>query len=153
MKKEELQGLVDKIQSMSAKEIVLSMVDALRNPVIKVDVFSWGERKEGVCYGCAATNQILKISGFDPEKVLGEAEPIYSRFDFVDSNEVVNLKNTIRQFEMAINDLRKGNIFYYNIFAKKCGIKLLPEGHSLPYISNKYGEMELLKFEKFANTL
>lgn len=154
MNEKDLQAFVDKIRSMSAKEIVLSMVDALRNPVVKVDIHSWGEKTNGVCYGCAATNQILKISGFNPEEVLNEWEqPLYSRSNFTESDEIIALKDVVRYFEMAINELRKGNIKDYNRYAVMCGIKELPHSYEKHlYIGNSYTDNDLCEFENFANT-
>ena len=56
----------DKIRLLSAKEIILVMIEGLRNPVVKVDMETYGQIKhfesgKNVCYGCAATNALCKI--------------------------------------------------------------------------------------------
>ena len=37
-----------KVQSMTAKEIIMAMVEGLKNPVVKVDTGTFGEERDGV---------------------------------------------------------------------------------------------------------
>ena len=104
----------EKVLSMTAKEIIMSMVEGLQNPVITINMDTYGEAIEGVCFGCAATNAVCKISG----KVFTE--------DNIDEDLRSNFLKTDRlflsEFEMAIDNLRAGGIKSYNFYANEIGI-------------------------------
>jgi len=50
------------VLSMTAGEIIMSMVKGLEKPVTKIDMDTYGQTRDGVCYGCAATNTVCKIA-------------------------------------------------------------------------------------------
>ena len=51
------------VRAMSMKEIIMAMVNGLRNPHVKVVMSSFGHMKDGICFGCAATNTVCEITG------------------------------------------------------------------------------------------
>jgi hypothetical protein len=83
--------------NLPLSEIVQNMVDALKEPTFKVDMCNWRYKKDGICFGCAATNYILR---FKPEKKL-----LGIRY--------------ITNFEMAIDHLKSGFLvmFYYTMIS------------------------------------
>lgn len=103
------------VQQMTAKEIIMAMVNGLEKEHVKVNMDTYGGFRNGVCYGCAATNAICEIAGvtFDDPQILstdGRARFISTDYDFIDN------------FECAINHLRSGYIEDYNEMAKYIGI-------------------------------
>lgn len=130
--------LAKKIQSMSAKEIILAMVDSLQNPVTIVDMDTYGKIRDEVCYGCAATNTICKLGGFDPKAQLPFYEitvPAYSR-----NNKAIS------GFESAINYLRAGYVDLYNVEANHHEFAEIKDFEPLPEIYNdNYKDPEILQ--------
>jgi hypothetical protein len=161
MEKEELKALVDKIQSMTAKEIILTMVESLRNPVTKIDMSTFGFKdvfgengKKNICYGCAATNTICKIGGFDPSIVLDVDEyRQYRHVEIYDPTEICDFKCIIMQFEWAIDALRMGNIDLYNEYAEGRFSSIPRCDYYLPVIEDSFTDEDLKFYEYFANTL
>ena len=150
MKKEELKNLVDNIQSMTAKEIILSMVDALRNPVTEIHMTTFGVKINGICFGCASTNTICKLANIDPFDNL--YMEMFRRYNL---NNDIPLEATFWRFEQSIDFLRTGNIEGYNDQAERGGfatIKKYPE-ERLPWLHNDYTKRELQLYEDFANSL
>ena len=139
-----------KIQSMTAKEIVMSMVNGLRKPVTKINMDTFGEVVSGVCFGCAATNALCYIGNYSTEdllKVEGSAPKI--------EKKIIAMR-----FEWAIDDLRKGDIDSYNYHAVEGGFAKisLPDGVDkddlmLPYLVDDYTEAELECYVKLAEML
>lgn len=145
---------IEKVKSMSGKEIVLAMVDGLKNPVMKVDMDTFGSKEKGVCYGCAATNFICKVGGFDPSEAIafhvgGESFRRSWAAPFTQEAGYVNA------FEDAIDSLRKGGISSYNAQAVALGLAILPENWDLPSIENdNYQDLEVLQvYIDYANSL
>lgn len=142
------QSFEEKVRSMSPRAIVMAMVEGLRNPKTVVDMADYGstDRQGGklVCYGCAATNTVLKIAGV---RKLGE---------WLDDCEdrALKLKSDQRflgYFESAINGLRNGSVFSYNSYAARIGIaQLAPWPTSLPRLTNDNYLHNLKWYEEFA---
>ncbi len=142
----------DVVKSMSAKEIIMAMVNSLiPPPAITVDMGSFGhfymKDNEPVCYGCAATNTICKISGkvFTSEYISrtgSRALFVNASFDFLD------------YFEQAIDYLRQGLINNYNVYAKHVKIALIsnPDNLSLPALKDDYTKEDLDAYIKLADT-
>lgn len=110
------EGFEEKVKSMTAKEIVLSMVDGMINPVMTVDIDTYGfATEDGVCYGCSATNMICKVANVKPIEVLkvngssAISHGLSHHGEFLDS------------FEYAINELRSGSFSGYNQIAREFG--------------------------------
>jgi hypothetical protein len=136
------------VRSMSAKDIILAMVESLRDPCVILNMSTYGEvsLSNGKCYGCAATNTICRISGikFTSENL----ESLNDRASAVNSD-----RKFLDNFESAIDDLRKGNIETYNDIADRIDIaKINDDGDiSLPYIKTNFREDELDQYIKLAN--
>lgn len=96
---------------MTAKEIIMSMVDGLATPWTEICMATYGEIYGDVCYGCAATNAICQIKGELIDLTYKAESGINNRYLISDDDSFVEY------FERAINHLRKGNIRMYNAFA------------------------------------
>ena len=131
----------EKIKSMSAHDIIMSMVEGLRNPKARVDMGTYGAMRKGVCYVHAATNAILHIVDANEEEV--EAYVKY-RSTCVDY-PLWGLKG-------AIGRLSLGWMDSYNEYAKALGFaQIVPiPGQKLPKLRNDYTEDELQEYEKLA---
>lgn len=145
----------EKVRAMTGAEIILAMVKGLKNPKVKVDMYSYGcyrvekfffglfSRK--VCFGCAATNTICQISGktfssADIEDYLCKAEKVNSGTHF------------LGLFESAIDSLRTGDIKGYNEHARKIGISLIVLTVELSFLGDNHTLEELKLFEYLANS-
>lgn len=133
-----------KVRSMTSHDIIMSMVDGLRKPRTEINMMSYGYMRDGVCFGCAATNAILRIMDvFDKEEV--EDHILGRKYD-------ASRPLTLAPFEKAINYLRLGNVSEYNYYAMAfdfARIKPMP-GLDLPYLHNDYTEAELQEYVKLA---
>ena len=119
-------NLERKIKSMTAKEIIMAMVDGLINPVTKIHMNTFGLYDNGICYGCAATNAICRIGMLHPEVELKSiAGPKYR-----------NHSELISVFEDAIDCLRNGYIEGYNSLAGQHGFAIIKTPTKLPEIDN-----------------
>ena len=105
----------EKVQSMTAKQIILSMVEGLKKQHVIIDMETYGRVHKNVCYGCAATNTICEISGITP-KASWRNRLFCDKFAYLTKCE----NHFIRLFEQAIDALRSGNISEYNQHAE-CG--------------------------------
>ncbi len=131
-----------KVKSMSAHDIIMAMVEGLRQPRTKIDMKTFGEIRWGICYGCAATNAILHImAAKEDEEIKGY---IRTATDYVIS--------PLFQFESAIDYLRRGFVSRYNDQAKALGIAPITPmpGQELPRLDNDYTEEQLQQYEKLA---
>ena len=139
----------EKVQAMSAKEIIMAMVEGLRNPVTKINMGTYGEVDDGVCYGCAATNAICKIGKISLDEFL-KIDPCNSMQGFTKN---LDDRKFIDYFENAINYLRRNYIREYNAYADIIGIAkiVITDGHILPYLDDGYTEEDLQKYVKLAN--
>lgn len=145
------------VRAMSAKEIIMAMVNGLKNPSTKINMDTFGYSKHNwfthgfglkpICHGCAATNAICQIAGvkFTPDDI---AET-WTRSSAINSSiTFLNL------FESAIDELRKGNIFQYNLLASRgkfAKIKNVTE-ISLPRLENNFSKKQLKVYEELAFT-
>lgn len=140
-----MEELKEKVKSMTANEIIMAMVESLRNPETVIDMSSSGniEYGDGVCYGCAATNTICKITGLS----------VYGYINKRTYNKLTENYRFLSSFENSIDYLRMGDIKSYNLFAYKEGYaKIKPKpGLELPYLKNDYTELQLLKYVELAN--
>jgi len=141
------QDFIDKVRSMTAKEIVLAMVEGLENPVTEIDMDTFGVVKDEICYGCAATNAICRIAKISKE-------------DFLKINPIETMRSAyterssfIQRFESAINRLRYGDIEGYNVFAYRIFSEIDEKDFSLPVLNNRFTKNELNEYKKFAELL
>ncbi len=135
------QEFEEKIKSMSAYDIIMAMVEGLRNPKTRIDMSTFGLMIEGICFGCAATNAILHIMDANGEEVKSHVTyaSIYDDYP-------------LYGFESAINDLRCGLLVTYNANATRLGLaRITPmPGQILPVLRNDYTEEELQEYVKLA---
>ena len=136
----------EKVKAMTAKEVIDLMVDSILNPVIKLDLGTYGQVRGRICYGCAATNAVCKISGvvFDETNIKEwhHAEAVNAPFGFVS------------HFEDAIDTLRSGGFRYYNGIANKIGMAQINfEGfrERLSYLDNDFTAAELDVYKRLAD--
>lgn len=139
----------EKVQAMSAKEIIMTMVEGLRNPVTKINMSTYAKVHGNVCYGCAATNAICKIGKISLDDFL-KVEPYNSMQTFAKN---LDHRKFIVMFETAIDYLRTGNIINYNVYANEISIAkiVIPDGFKLPILENGYTEEDLQKYVELAN--
>ena len=138
-----------KVKSMTAKEIIMAMVEGLRNPTTKIDMMTFGQVKNGVCIGCAATNTICNIGGYTVKDIrnntYGITRPVLSRTKMTQCHFV-------GYFEDAIDELRSGDILGYNLAAEEFGFATIEDNDKdLPYLMNSYTPADLLPYEQLAN--
>lgn len=134
----------EKVQSMTAKEIIMAMVESLKHPVVKIDMMTFGEGEGDICYGCAATNTICKISDkiFTPYHIRN----ITARAYFINCD-----KYFLSAFEDAIDCLRSGNVDGYNNIAKICHFASIKINDTLlPYLDNSYTNEDLEPYIQLA---
>lgn len=152
-----------KVQSMTAKEIILAMVESLLHPKIKVSMGTFGmvqrsttkgkkflwwtieEPKQTLnLVGCAATTTAIEISG----QTFTE-NSIRSTIERAESLGVSS--DWYGNFETAIDSLRSGFVDSYNHYAAKVGIaEIRSTGKHLPHLSNNYTEADLQQFVNLA---
>lgn len=139
----------EKVQSMTAKEIIMAMVTGLKeNPFnIKINMWSFGwKNANDDIQGCAAMVTICGIAGkmFDFEKS-GKR-----KFSSIEEDE-----NFIDNFESAIDCLRHGFLPQYNEFAEELKIPLIenPDDIYLPPLTNTNNYLDHLEpYIQLANT-
>lgn len=132
-----------KVKSMTSHDIIMSMVDGLRQPRTEIDMGTFGDMEGSICYGCAATNAILHIMNANEEEV---KDHIYGWESFA------NRPSAVYIFESAIDRLRRGMVDLYNQYAMDGGfapITPIP-GQELPWLDDDYTEEELEEYEKLA---
>lgn len=149
----------EKVQSMTASQIILLMVESLRNPVIPVNMDTYGrfynnEVEGKVCQGCAATNMNLSIIGMTGEDLWLK----FNKIGYLDASpfrgdQYVDLEgdiNFIPTFEMAINNLRIGNIEAYNIYAEELQLAPIKQTRPVARLDNAYTYTGLETYELLA---
>lgn len=140
----------EKVQSMSAAQIIRSMIRGLRKEHVKVDMNTFGEYRshKKTCYGCAATNCILEIYGGDTKRpIFKDAARLEALAETVGGSE-----DFLELFEAAINDLRSGDIKEYNWYADRLGIARIvqPNDLCLPKLSTNNYLDNLAPYEALA---
>lgn len=144
-----------KVQAMSAKEILMAVVNGLRAGYVRVDMSTYGgtifDFGEPICVGCAATAFICEVSQERPKACQLDNES--SRMDFLglhrnDENYIFFLN-----LERAINSLRQGVFYEYNRFAELYGMAKMSEDLDLPHLGTKTWEKGLEKWERIADNL
>ena len=120
----------EKLQSMTIKNIVLMVIDAVENPVVTLNFDTFGKVINGVCCGCAATNSLCKMSA----KVF-DNNSIEKRAAFIDIKNMT----LVSAFESSIDDLRNIDFYWYNYLADKYNYAQLPINlkHNLVVLNNE----------------
>ena len=157
---------MQKVRSLTAKEIIMTMVESLRNPVTDIRMTTYGHTEmEGpkmVCFGCAATNTIARLLGANRIDMLLLLNPLsdinesmwHCSEGFRDRAEEDKTSTFVSEFEIAINFLRLGSIASYNIYAKNLGLSViqLPEDGIVLYeLGDDYTENDLQSYVNLAN--
>lgn len=167
----------ERVKSMSAKEIILAMVESLTlPPTVNVQMSSFGhlveikkrrflffgKRTVKHCYGCAATNTICRIANISPFKLLAEGEETTHNtlrsvtfFHPSTKDRADNLgvnKDFLHIFEMAIDALRQGLIYTYNMYAEEGKFACIKPIKSVPLLTNGYTRDELNEYRKLADS-
>lgn len=140
-----------KVQSMTAKEIIMAMVNGLKARHVAINMTTFGDVIDGVCYGCAATNTICEISGvvFNESNIF---EPYHAEGVGLKDGDSHLLVLFISRFEHAINFLRMGQIKSYNIIARQNGIaEIKIPFQSPPFLGKYFTEKELNCYIELAN--
>lgn len=134
-------GIEQKIKSMSAHDIIMAMVEGLRSPKTRIDMQTYGEVRDGICFGCAATNAVLNIMNANKKEVEAHSKFRSTHDDY-----------KLYGFEYAIDKLRCGSLEPYNASAYAFGFaKITPiPGQELPMLLNDYTEEQLKEYEKLA---
>lgn len=138
------QEFENKVKSMTAHDIIMAMVDGLRQPRTKIDMSTFGEIEEGICYGCAATNAILHIMEVKEEEEIKDHIRTFPDYRLCPP--------FVTHFESAMDYLRRGRVDGYNYFTAKLGIAPITPmpGHELPYLGDDYTEEQLQQYVKLA---
>jgi hypothetical protein len=133
------------VRGMSAKEIILAMVNGLKKKHVQINMLYFGRYDFGTktCFGCAATNTICEITGikFVDAKIgtiNSRASVVNSGFDFLDA------------FEAAIDSLRRGYITTYNQYAAASGFAEIESSPKVPTLGNCFTEDDLHQYEILA---
>lgn len=142
-------NIIEKIKSLTPKEIIMAMVEGLQNPKTEIDMSTYGYKDGDVCFGCAATNCLLTL---DSTLELSDS------FRALDSGFSLMFKDYerefIERFEFAINDLRCGDICGCNFNLKKIEIPTISNKNNieLPYLKDNYTQEQLIPYIKLAES-
>ncbi len=133
------------ILSMTAGEIIMSMVKGLEKPVTKINMSTFGSSNNDVCYGCAATNTICKITDVKFNKLNIKRREYRA-------TAVKSTEQFLELFECAIDELRRGYIDGYNSYAAMGKFRRIqnPTGLELPYIESNYNKNDLNVYKQLA---
>lgn len=133
------------VQSMPAKEILMAMVEGLKEPSCRISMGTYGDNIDGICYGCAATNTTARIAGIDltPDNINQ-----HKRGKELEDVEFVN------RFEDAIDSLRSGFIGIYNAVARTNGFAQIKDDkrfYDMPVLNDNDYYLHLDKYIELAN--
>lgn len=108
-------NLEEKIKSLTPFEVIDSMIQGLKNPKCVVHMGSFGCAIDRTCFGCAATNAIMYLSGitFTPENI----ETTDSRAAALGIGSKI-----LYYFENAIDNLREGCLDIANGCLREIGV-------------------------------
>lgn len=145
MKTKQTKTFRQQILSMTAGEIIMAMVKGLEKPVTKINMATFGYSFVSTCYGCAATNTICKISGI-------KFTSLNINYRNYRARAVNSTENFLELFELAINELRTGDIRNYNEYAAMGKFRRIqnPNNLNLPWLTNSYTQEELDVYKKLA---
>ena len=136
------------LKSMTAKDLILLMVDSLQNPITdKVNMETYGTLQDGICFGCAATNTLYNICDITNKYAIND-------FHHQVPSLIYEENKIILKLEFAINALRLGDIPLYNkLISKKYPNLLIKKIVNLPILQT-YNYLDNLQcYIDFANTL
>ena len=151
-------NIIEILNNLDSSDIINIMIEGLKNPLTEIDMSTFGIKDDKICYGCAATNTLLKI--YKIKNPLNYLPRYYENKNFINylSKDSTELK-ILSSFERAINSLRKGDINTYNyrisrildIMDKKNeSLYIKNTDFNLPYLENNFTEKELKKYQELA---
>jgi len=135
------------VKNMTAKQIIMSMVNGLKNPITEIRMNTYGCIYNNICYGNASTNTICYIAAVTTEEFLKGFNERHresygeKNIDFLDV------------FEKAIAHLCMGNVNYYNILGNNIKIAKIYNNSiiNLPILNDNFTYVELYQYIKLAN--
>lgn len=156
MTQKEAQTFEDKVRSMTVAQIIMAMVQGLRKRWVKVNMNTYGDIQIGpkgkiVCWGCAATNTVFQIAKIKPSF---DTLQSYARgWSWGEQARMVGTNTEfLREFEIAINDLRQGHLGDFNVKMKyDLGLPTIPRDvytqfeRKVPILTSNYtkGDLEV----------
>ena len=137
----------DKVRSMSAAEIIMAMVEGLKNPRVTIRMSTFGVLEDNICYGCAATATICQIADKTPVPLITPINYTGDRAEFINSST-----GFLDIFEQTIDALRQGNISLYNSGAKVLQIATIVPftRKKLPFLRTDYSLQDLEAYKALA---
>jgi hypothetical protein len=139
------QNFINVVKSMTSSEIIETMVKGLKKPVTNISMTNYGIVRDGICYGCAATNTICKIAGINLKEFLLINPTNTMEYLFNTKSEFIN------RFETAINFLRLNDIMMYNCVAEEINIaRIKNTDFNLPTLNSNYTSKKLKEYLKLA---
>jgi hypothetical protein len=148
-----VEEVIAKIKTLTAKEIIMLMVTSLRKKHTEINMHSYGNITNGICYGCAATNCLIELTEGEKDWLF----PDKIRLTYKTEIELRKPENKniefIRSFERSIDSLRKGKLGFYHIYSKDINLPEIknPIKLPLPFLDDNYTEKELAIYEKLAD--
>lgn len=153
---------MSKIRSLTPKQVIMSMVEGLKNPKTKISMSTFGYQEGGVCYGCAATNTLCQI--FDIQNPVGWL-PVVNDSEVLDSCSITpgfrlsapklyEITEDIRLFEYAVDYLRRGDLLFANFSLSKLDINPIRYSNelesALPRLTDSYTLEDLEPYIRLA---
>lgn len=113
----------------SFSDYVQNMINGLRREWVRVDMLTFGANRDGVCFGCAATNALCELMG-RPFSI-NTIDNLDDRA--IEFNEGIT-QHDLSRFESSVNDLRAGYLNY-------CLLKLRDIQHTLWFTVPQFEEI------------
>lgn len=100
------------LSKMTTSDVIRIMIEGLENPLTdEIDMSTFGSKIGETCYGCAATNTICRMLDVQPKDTF-DSNGNAKYGDGYDNP--MSLYDTLHAFEIAIDELRQGNLKRYN---------------------------------------
>ncbi len=153
---------MSKIRSLTPKQVIMAMVDGLKNPKTKIQMSTFGYQEGDVCYGCAATNALCQL--FDINDPVGWLAIIDDDHDQETVNRTPGFRNSaaklneitedIMHFENAVEFLRRGNLLTANFALSELDINPIRYNNeldsALPRLTDSYALEDLEPYIRLA---
>lgn len=136
------------VRSLTAKELILTMVRGLEAERFHIDMGSYGHVAWGTCFGCAATSAVLEIAvdRITPK----DACSVWTSL----SNKLGCSTDYLKSFEKSVDYIRSGTLRSYNASTERvyAGLPLIeyPENITLPALTSYSWKRDLETYRKLA---